>query len=169
MRKSTAAAGTAVFFALAPGVVAGLVPWWITRWDVQGDGAYWAPLRVLGAALLVAALPILVSAFVRFVREGVGTPSPTAPTDRLVVGGLYRYVRNPMYIAVVAAIIGQSLLLGQLGLLVYAAAVGAAVAAFVHGYEEPTLRGTYGAQYESYRAAVPAWLPRRTPWTGATP
>jgi protein-S-isoprenylcysteine O-methyltransferase Ste14 len=166
VRKPMAAAGTAIFFVLAPGVVAGLVPWWLTGWRVRHPQPSWAwaPLRVAGVALLAAGVAALVPAFVQFVREGVGTPAPVAPTQRLVVGGLYRYVRNPMYLAVVATIVGQALALAQPGLLGYAAAVGAAMVAFVHGYEEPTLRGQFGAQYQAYRRAVPAWWPRRRPW-----
>jgi protein-S-isoprenylcysteine O-methyltransferase Ste14 len=82
----------------------------------------------------------------------------------LVVEGPYRYVRNPMYLAVVAVIAGQALLLGQPGLLGYAAVVGGATAAFAHGYEEPTLSRQFGSEYEAYRRAVPAWWPRRHPW-----
>ena len=129
-----------------------------------------AALRGLGAAadggggLLAAGTLVLVHAFARFVVERLGTPAPIAPTRRLVVGGPYRYVRNPMYLAVTAVIVGQALALGQPGLLLYAAAVGGATAAFAHGYEEPTLQRQFGAQYEAYRRAVPAWWPRRHPW-----
>jgi protein-S-isoprenylcysteine O-methyltransferase Ste14 len=123
----------------------------------------WAPLRVAGEALLATGAVVLVHAFLRFVVEGVGSPAPIAPTRQLVVVGSYRYVRNPMYLAVVAVIIGQALLLGQPGLLGYAAAVGGGTAAFAHGYEEPTLQRQFGAQYEAYRRAVPAWWPRRHP------
>jgi protein-S-isoprenylcysteine O-methyltransferase Ste14 len=166
VRKPTAAAGTAIFFAMAPGVVAGLVPWWLTGWRVRHlqPSWAWAPLRMLGGILIAAGVVVLLPAFVRFVAEGAGTPAPVAPTERLVVGGLYRYVRNPMYLAVVATIVGQALALGQPTLLLYAAAVGVAMVAFVHGYEEPTLRAQFGAQYEAYRRAVPAWWPRRRPW-----
>lgn len=164
MRKARAAVGSLAFFVLAPGIVAGLVPWWLTGWQVQSPLPFWAPLRLVGVALLVAGTIVLVQAFVRFVVEGVGTPAPVAPTEHLVVGGLYRYVRNPMYLAVVAIIVGQALLLGQPALLLYAAAVFLAVATFVHGYEEPTLLRQFGAQYEAYRQAVPAWWPRRHPW-----
>jgi protein-S-isoprenylcysteine O-methyltransferase Ste14 len=166
VRKPMAAAGTAIFFVLAPGVVAGLVPWWLTGWRVRHPQPSWAwaPLRVAGVALLIAGVIVLVHAFVRFVTEGVGTPAPVAPTQRLVVGGLYRYVRNPMYLAVMATIVGQALALGQPALLGYAVAAGAAMVAFVHGYEEPTLAGQFGAQYQAYRRAVPAWWPRRRPW-----
>jgi len=160
MRRSVAAAGSALFFALAPGVVAGLAPWWLTGWQVREPLPHWAPLRVVGVLLLAGGAIVLVRAFVRFVVEGAGTPAPVAPTERLVVGGLYRHVRNPMYLAVVATIVGQALALGQPALLLYAAAVWAAVAAFVHGYEEPVLAKRYGEQYEAYRRSVPAWLPR---------
>jgi protein-S-isoprenylcysteine O-methyltransferase Ste14 len=159
-----AAAGSAAFFVLAPGVVAGLVPWSLTGWRVHDPLPYWAPLRVAGGALLAAGVAVLGHAFVRFVAEGAGTPAPVAPTERLVVGGLYRHVRNPMYLAVVATIAGQALALGQPALLAYAAAVAVAVATFVSGYEEPALRRRFGAQYEAYRRAVPAWWPRLRPW-----
>jgi protein-S-isoprenylcysteine O-methyltransferase Ste14 len=166
VRKPMAAASSAAFFILAPGVVAGLAPWWLTSWRVRQPLLWWAwaPLRVAGGVLIAAGVVVLVQAFVRFVREGVGTPAPVAPTQHLVVGGPYRYVRNPMYLAVVATIVGQALALGQPTLLLYAAAAGAAMAAFVHGYEEPTLRHQFGVQYEAYRRAVPAWWPRRHPW-----
>ncbi len=117
MRRSVAVAGTALFFAIAPGVVAGLIPWWLTRWRLRGPLAAWAPVRIAGLIMLILGAIVLVQAFARFVTEGRGTPAPVAPTDRLVVGGLYRYVRNPMYLAVVATITGQALALGQPGLL----------------------------------------------------
>jgi len=161
MRKSVAAVGTSIFFVLAPGLVAGLVPWWLTGWRMRPTAL---PLRVVGLVLLAAGIPVLVSAFVRFVREGAGTPAPVAPTEHLVVGGLYRYVRNPMYLAVLAVIVGQALLLGQPRLLVYAAIAGAAMVAFVLGYEEPTLRRQFGPEYDAYRRAVPGWWPRLRPW-----
>jgi protein-S-isoprenylcysteine O-methyltransferase Ste14 len=122
------------------------------------------PLQVLGVVLLIGGLGVLVHSFARFVVEGRGTPAPVAPTERLVVGGLYRHVRNPMYLGVLAAIVGQGLLLGQFVLLVYAAVVWAAAAAFVYAYEEPTLSARYGAEYDAYRRAVPAWRPRLRPW-----
>jgi protein-S-isoprenylcysteine O-methyltransferase Ste14 len=161
MRRARSAAGSLVFLVLAPGVVAGLVPWLLTGWEAED---VWLPLRVLGAVLLVAGAAALLHAFTRFVVEGLGTPAPVAPTERLVVGGLYRYVRNPMYIAVAATIVGQALVLGQWILLPYAAAFLVVVAAFVRWYEEPTLRRQFGEEYEAYRRAVPGWWPRRRPW-----
>src|SRR5918998_53758 len=164
MRKSTAAVGSAVFFLAAPGVVAGLIPWLLTRWQARELLPYWAPMRVLGGVVLVAGLIALVQAFVRFVVEGLGTPAPVAAPERLVVGGAYRHVRNPMYVAVLAAIVGQALLLGRPGLLGYAGVTWLVVAAFVRFYEEPTLALRFGADYEAYRRAVPAWWPRLRPW-----
>jgi protein-S-isoprenylcysteine O-methyltransferase Ste14 len=164
MRRQVAAVGSAVFFLVGPGIVVGLIPWLLTGWQVREPAPYWAPMRVLGVILLVAGLIVLVQAFVRFVVEGFGTPVPVAAPDRLVVGGLYRYVRNPMYVAILAAIVGQALLLGRLGLLLYAAAVWTISAAFVRWYEEPTLTRRFGAEYEAYRRAVPAWWPRLRPW-----
>jgi protein-S-isoprenylcysteine O-methyltransferase Ste14 len=99
--------------------------------------------------------------------EGFGTPVPVAAPDRLVVGGLYRYLRNPMYVAGLAVMVGQALLLGQLGLLLYAAAFWLIAASFVRWYEEPTLTRRFGADYEDYRRAVPAWWPRLRPWKPA--
>ena len=163
MRLRRAAFGSALFFLAAPGVVVGLVPWWITRWELLPASLL---VRVLGGLLLAVALPVLVSAFLRFVRDGLGTPAPVAPTERLVVTGAYRYVRNPMYVAVIAAIVGQALLLGQTVLLYYAALVALLVVSFVRLYEEPVLRRQFGEQYDAYRRAVPRWMPRLRPWNG---
>jgi protein-S-isoprenylcysteine O-methyltransferase Ste14 len=169
VRKARAAAGTFLFLFVAPGVVAGLIPWWLTGWAVEEPIPHWLTLRVVGVVLLAAGVVVLLEAFVRFVLEGAGTPAPIAPTERLVIGGLYRYVRNPMYLAVGAIIVGQALLLGQLILLAYAGAFFAVVGAFVRWYEEPTLHRRFGEQYEAYRRAVPGWWPRRKPWEpGAT-
>ncbi len=164
MRRSVAAAVSLVFFAIAPGVVAGLVPWWLTHWRVQRPLSEFVVARGLGVVLLIGGTVVLIAAFMRFVTEGAGTPAPVAPPEHLVVGGLYRYVRNPMYLAVEATIVGQALLLWQPALLLYAAAVWATMALFVRMYEEPALRRKFGAQYEAYRDAVPAWWPRLRPW-----
>jgi protein-S-isoprenylcysteine O-methyltransferase Ste14 len=165
MQRTAAAVGTSIFFAVAPGTLAGLIPWWLSGWHLRHtEVAAWIPFRVLGGALIAAALPVLVAAFVRFVREGFGTPAPVAPPEFLVVGGAYRYVRNPIYLAVSALIVGQALLLGQPALLWYAAIVAAMFVVAVYGYEQPTLRESFGADYDEYRRAVPAWWPRRRPW-----
>jgi protein-S-isoprenylcysteine O-methyltransferase Ste14 len=161
--KGAAAVGSAIFLALAPGVVAGVVPWLVTGWESKHPPL---ALQILGALLIATGAAVLVEAFARFVIEGIGTPAPVAPTQRLVVGGLYRHVRNPMYVAVASTIVGQALLLGQWGLLAYAALFAAVVATFVLGYEEPTLSQQFGAEYEEYSRAVPRWWPRLRPWRG---
>jgi protein-S-isoprenylcysteine O-methyltransferase Ste14 len=161
VRKLTAVAGTAGFLVIAPGVVAGLGPWWLTGW--QAGVAYPVPVRAAGAVVTAAGAAVLLGAFAQFALEGRGTPAPPAPTGQLVVRGLYRYVRNPMYLAVLAVIAGQALLLGRPVLLAYGAAVAVAFAAFVRGYEQPALARRYGAQYETYRRAVPGWWPRLRP------
>jgi protein-S-isoprenylcysteine O-methyltransferase Ste14 len=166
MRRPAAAIGSAIFFLVAPCVVAGLVPWLLTGWESEQPLPGWDVLRPVGALLILAGVAALVHSFVRFVIEGFGTPAPVAPASRLVVGGLYRYVRNPMYVAIAAVIVGQALLLGQLSLLIYALAVLAVFAAFVRFYEEPVLSERFGAEYEQYRAAVRGWLPRLRPWIG---
>jgi protein-S-isoprenylcysteine O-methyltransferase Ste14 len=167
MRKPAAAIGSAIFFVLAPTVVAGVVPWLLAGWR---SGVTWLPLQLLGWILVAAGTVVLLHAFTRFVREGSGTPAPVAPTERLVVGGLYRFVRNPMYVAVVAVIVGQALIFGRLGLWIYAACAWLTMAAFVRLYEEPTLRAQFGTDYDTYQRSVPAWLPRGTPWhAGSSP
>ncbi|HEY7225116.1 MAG TPA: isoprenylcysteine carboxylmethyltransferase family protein [Micromonosporaceae bacterium] len=165
MRTRTAAAGSALFLLLAPGSVTVLVPWLLTGFHARPATGGWVVARVVGALLIVVGGSFVVGAFVRFVREGLGTPAPVAPPTRLVVGGVYRYLRNPMYVAVTAVIVGETLVLGQLVLLVLAAVALAAMVAFVKLYEEPDLAQRFGEEYERYRRAVPGWWPRLRPWT----
>src|SRR5687768_12011800 len=138
MPRLRAATGSLLFLLIAPGTLAGLVPWWLTGWAIRDcPEPYATPLRLVGAVLIVLGVPALLHAFARFVLEGIGTPAPVAPPERLVVGGLYRHVRNPIYIALIATIVGQALVLAQPGLLLYAVVLGVAFVAFVCGYEEP--------------------------------
>lgn len=150
-----------LFFLAAPGATAGLVPWLLTGWAYDG-GLGWA--QAGGIALATAGLAVVVAAFVQFVVEGRGTPAPTAPTETLVVGGLYRWVRNPMYVAVAAMIGGQALFFEDRGVAIWLAVFCAAVWTFTVAYEQPTLRASYGAQYATYCDNVPGWYPRLTPW-----
>ena len=124
------------------------------------------PVRILGGILIALGAAFLLHAFYRFVVEGLGTPAPVAPPEHLVIGGVYRHVRNPMYLAVASTIVGQALLLGRFELLAYAALFGAIAFCFVHFYEEPTLARQFGSSYEEYRRAVPRWLPRLRAWRG---
>jgi protein-S-isoprenylcysteine O-methyltransferase Ste14 len=162
MQTSKAAVASAAFFVVAPGTVVGLIPWLITRWEIAASTPMWR--LVLGALLVVAGLILPIHAFVQFVKAG-GTPMPIAPTQRLVVTGFNRYVRNPMYLGLLVAILGQALMFGSWTLVVYAAVLWFVTASFVHWYEEPTLLREYDGEYEVYRRNVRAWLPRWHPWT----
>jgi protein-S-isoprenylcysteine O-methyltransferase Ste14 len=152
------ALGTFVFFVAAPGTMAGLVPWLVTGWDGSPPG--WDAVDVLSVLTGLAGLAIVVACFVRFVREGRGTPAPAAPTEQLVVGGLYRYVRNPMYVGVGLVIAGQCLAFRSVALVAWLALFTVAVTVFVVTYEQPTLRERYGASYDAYCRSVPAVVPR---------
>lgn len=153
--------GTIVFVALVPGTVVGGVPYWLSGWRMGPPLLGTAVTRWVGALLVVAATPLFVAFCRRFVVEGHGTPAPVAPTEHLVVGGPFRWTRNPGYIAVVSMIAGEGLFLASPAVLVYAGALAIAFHAFVVLYEEPTLRATFGAEYEDYRRRVPRWVPRR--------
>jgi protein-S-isoprenylcysteine O-methyltransferase Ste14 len=157
--------GSIVFLFVAPGIVAGAIPWWISQYQMQPAFLGIEPIRWAGALLLALGAVLLLETFARFALQGLGTPAPIAPTRSLVVTGSYRFVRNPMYVAVVSLILGQALLLGSLGTLLWAAVVWLTVHLFVLGYEEPTLSRTYGEQYDRYRANVRRWIPRLKPWS----
>jgi len=156
--------GTGVFLVLAPGTFDVFVPWWISRWRVHAAFPGFLALRVLGWLLIAAATPVVLESFARFALQGVGTPAPVFPTQRLVVSGFYRYVRNPMYVAVVSIVLGQALVFGDLRLLAYGVTALLVTHLFVLFYEEPTLRRTFGAEYEAYCAHVGRWVPRLHPW-----
>jgi protein-S-isoprenylcysteine O-methyltransferase Ste14 len=161
-----AALGTFVFFVAAPVTMAGLVPWLVTDWE--GSPAGWDALDLLGGLVGLVGLAMVVACFVRFVREGRGTPAPIAPTEELVVGGLYRYLRNPMYVGVGLVIAGQWLAFRSLPLVVWLGLFTVAVTVFVVAYEQPTLRARYGASYDAYCRSVPAVVPRLRQRTRST-
>src|SRR3954451_4824037 len=166
MRITSAAVGSFGWLVVAPGTVCGLVPWLITGWRRPGDPVPW--VDAVGWVLVLAGAAVLVHAFIAFAWHGRGTPAPAAPTERLVVQGAYRHVRNPMYVAVLALVLGQVLLFASWGLFAYLVVIGITMASFVRVYEEPTLRETYGPAYDEFCENVPGWLPRVTPWQGAT-
>jgi protein-S-isoprenylcysteine O-methyltransferase Ste14 len=154
----SAVAKTLLFTAVVPGTVAGIVPW-----IIRGDSAVAARGAELVAAAVVIVFGIAVyfyTAFWSFAAIGGGTPAPIAPTKILVVQGLHRFVRNPMYIGVGLVIGGQAWLFHSLALAVYVAFMLLAAHLFVLFYEEPTLRKRYGEEYERYRVSVPRWIPK---------
>ena len=156
-RRRRAALGTALFTLTVPGTVVVAVPYLLTGWRVAES---W-PVRLVGLCLILAALPVFAAFLARFVREGIGTPAPVAPTERLVVGGPFERVRNPGYLSVIAMVAGQALLFASAAVLGYAALLALAFHSFVVLYEEPTLRRRFGAEYARYCQRVPRWLPRR--------
>ena len=164
VQRGIAVLGSAIFFVVAPCTLAGLVPWWITGWQLQPPFLGLELTRGLGAMMILAGVPGIVDSFARFALQGLGTPAPIAPPRNLVVTGLYRYVRNPMYVAVVAIILGQAVLIGDRRLIVYGALLWLFFHVWVVAYEEPTLEQTFGKEYEAFRAAVPRWIPRMRPW-----
>lgn len=150
-----------------PALVLGYFPWAITHFRVPPS----EPLgQALAASLLIAAgLVPLLESIVRFVVVGDGTLVPAVPPEHLVVSGLYRYVRNPMYVGVLTVIAGEALLFWNRDMLIYLAAVWLAAHLFVFFYEEPKLMRTFPDEYPLYRKNVPRWLPRTTPWNQAPP
>jgi protein-S-isoprenylcysteine O-methyltransferase Ste14 len=156
-----AVVGTIVFVALVPLNVVVVIPRLVTGWRFDPPLLGVPATRWVGAALLVVGFPVFWSFIVRMVQEGHGTPAPVAPTRRLVVGGAFRWVRNPGYIGVVSMAVGQALLFGNRPLVAYAACLALGFHLFVVLYEEPTLRRQFGADYEAYCRRVSRWLPRR--------
>ena len=168
VRRSAAVVTSVLWFVLTGGTGAVLVPWWLTGWQARHPFPYWGVVQAVGVVLIVAGLSAPLHVFVQFVRAG-GTPMPGAMTTRLVVTGLNRYVRNPIYLGAVTIFVGEALLLGRLSLLLYAVAAWVGIAAFVRWYEEPALVRRFGADYQVYRRGVPAWLPRLHPWDPDAP
>lgn len=167
MEWKGALAGSAVFFGLAPGIVAGVIPWFITKWRF-GEGAFLSA-SIIGGVMTAISLALLIDCFRRFAIEGKGTPAPLAPTEELVISGPYRHVRNPMYLAVTGLIFGQALLFGNAALIAYGVAIWIAFDLFVITHEEPRLRREFSEAYEAYSKAVPRWIPRLTPWKQPEP
>jgi protein-S-isoprenylcysteine O-methyltransferase Ste14 len=167
VQKAIAILGSAVFFVIAPCVLAGLIPWSITRWELRPPFFGLELTRVIGGIVILAGVPGVVDSFARFALQGLGTPAPIAPTRNLVVTGLYRYVRNPIYVAVVAIVLGQAVLFGDWRLIVYGAPLWLAFHVLVVAHEEPALEQTFGGEYAAFRANVPRWIPRLTPWRAA--
>ena len=156
--------GTLALFALVPLTVAGLIPFWLTGWRMEGPFLGVTILPALGVVMILAGLGSLLESFARFVLVGHGTPAPVVPPTRLVVSGQYRHVRNPMYVAVLFIVAGQGLLLGSVALLDYAGLLWFLFHVWVIIYEEPTLGNQFGESYRIYRENVRRWWPRLRPW-----
>ena len=142
---------------LLPGMVAGVIP------ALLVDGLAAWPLVVLGAVVAALGLALIVQTVALFASVGKGTLAPWDPTERLVVRGPYRRVRNPMISGVLCVLLGEALAFGSVAVLVWFAIVFALNAVYFPLIEEPDLQRRFGADYEAYRAAVPRWLPRLRP------
>ena len=164
--RAAALAGSALHLIIAPGTIAGLLPFLISRWRFAGDFGSSGALRTAGIIAIIIGAAALLECFIRFAWSGLGTPAPVAPTRRLIISGLYRYVRNPIYIAAIAIILGEALWFGNVGLLVYALIVWAAFHLFVLLYEEPALRRQFPNDYQKYCHNVGRWIPHLQPWAG---
>jgi protein-S-isoprenylcysteine O-methyltransferase Ste14 len=146
-----------------------LFTWFIPRWLAAGRPLGPEP-RVLPLSLMIAGGLIMLRCIWDFAWTGRGTPAPFDPPRRLVIRGLYRWVRNPMYLGMGLFLLGEALLLPQItrGLLAVIAVAGVSVTLFVMVYEEPVLRGKFGADYETYCRHVRRWIPRLTPFDKAS-
>jgi protein-S-isoprenylcysteine O-methyltransferase Ste14 len=144
---------------LLPGLIAGYVPWrFFGLAEVSPDAG--DPTQLLGLLSIGTGSALLTACIWEFARSGRGTLAPVDPPRELVVRGLYRYVRNPMYLGVTAIVLGEALLVQSCALLLYWAVWFLAANLFVLGYEEPTLRRRFGASYQAYARRVGRWLPR---------
>ena len=164
MRKSTAAVVSVAWGVAVGGTFACVLPYLLNEWHFHRPLPYWAVAQAAGGLLICAGLVPLAASFIDFIKAD-GTPVPVASPPRLVVSGFYRYVRNPIYVGFLAILIGEVLLFGSSGLLEYAAVAWCIAAAAVRFYEEPVLARKFGAEYQDYRRAVRAWIPRPRPWT----
>lgn len=154
---------TAIFLVLLPGTVLVYLPWLMLTRSRELLAVQLGSLRVIGALPLVLGVSILLRCAWAFATIGRGTPAPIDPPRVLVVAGLYRYVRNPMYVGIVMALVGEAILFESINLLIYAAAFWLPAHLFVVLHEEPTLQRKFGRQYDEYRRQVPRWIPRATP------
>src|SRR5437660_12139775 len=143
MNRVSASLGSILFLIIAPGMIAGLVPWWISKWTRASAFPNNPVLDILALVVIAGGLVLLLDSFVRFALQCVGTPAPVFPTRHLVVTGLYRYVRNPIYLAVTALVLGQGLLFANTTLFLYGTALWIGFHVFVVFYEEPKLRATF--------------------------
>jgi len=156
-----------LWYVVAGGAAAVAVPWALTGWRADHSPDWWPAAAVLGVVLIAVGLFATGWVFVEFVRAG-GTPMPGAMTPRLVVTGLNRHVRNPIYLGALAIFLGETSLLLRWSMLVFSVAAWAGTALFVRRYEQPLLARRFGADYQLYCDGVRPWLPILRAWTPDT-
>jgi protein-S-isoprenylcysteine O-methyltransferase Ste14 len=150
---------TILFTFLVPGTEFVVIPYLLLR--LFGSQFDLGHIRLLALIFFIPGVAIITWCFIDFIRRGRGTPAPYDPPRRLVVAGLYRYVRNPQYIGVVLVLLSEALFFGSWILLGYVAFFGIGYHLFVRFYEEPTLNRLFGEDYARYCATVPRWIPKR--------
>ncbi|HEY7349201.1 MAG TPA: isoprenylcysteine carboxylmethyltransferase family protein [Ktedonobacterales bacterium] len=155
---------TLLFTVLVPGAVIVYFPLWLLASQEGGFHLEIGSLWMLGMLPFLIGVGIYLWCAWHFTFAGQGTPAPIDPPKHLVARGPYRVVRNPMYVGVLTALLGEALLFHSLSLVIYAALVFVAVHLFVVFYEEPRLRRQFGASYQDYCAQVPRWIPRLSLW-----
>jgi protein-S-isoprenylcysteine O-methyltransferase Ste14 len=146
---------TLLFTLLLPGTVTVLLPALLLSAEA-GRTRSW--LNVFGLPLIAAGVAIYLHCAWHFAFTGQGTPAPIDPPKELVVRGLYRYMRNPMYVGVLGVLFGEALWFASMSLFGYAALVWLLFQLFITGYEEPHLQRQFGATYQRYCQTVPRWL-----------
>ena len=148
-------------FLILPGVAAFIAPPLLASIDPWRTGVFWP-----GAVVMFLGVVLLLWCVRDFYVAGKGTLAPWDPPKTLVVVGLYRFVRNPMYVGVITLVVGWSVLLTSPVLFGYALALAIAFHVRVLVHEEPWLESQFGSDWVRYRAAVRRWLPRLVPWRG---
>ncbi|HEU5292505.1 MAG TPA: isoprenylcysteine carboxylmethyltransferase family protein [Cyclobacteriaceae bacterium] len=147
------------FTILQPGMVAGFIPYWIIRNQLdQILEKQMGIFQFIAVLLFITGFVVTIACILRFAFEGKGTLSPADETKQLVIGGLYRYSRNPMYVGVMLMLIGEALLASSKDLWIYAAIIFGCFHLFILIHEEPRLQRDFGDQYTQYRQKVRRWL-----------
>jgi protein-S-isoprenylcysteine O-methyltransferase Ste14 len=148
-----------IFIIFVPGTVTILVPYVLLNSFGELLLVNIGNFRYLGVIPVFLGVPILLWCIWDFTFTGKGTPMPIDPPKKLVVRGLHQYVRNPMYVGAVFILAGETIIFASLLLFGYTVFIFLCFHIFVIGYEEPTLRRTFGGAYEAYCESVPRWFP----------
>lgn len=148
-----------IFTILQPGIVAGLIPYYIVKRNLQEmDASLFSLYHYTGLAILFIGIIIMLYCIFDFAAKGRGTLSPADKTKQLVISGLYKYSRNPMYIGVLSILLGECIFMQSTRLFIYTLFVFVGFYVFVIFYEEPRLKKDFGKEYEDYKKSVHRWI-----------
>ena len=149
-----------IFSFILPVTVVVIIPWWIEKNSTIHAGLY----PIFGMTLIVVGLIIMTLTISSFIRVGKGTLAPWSPPKKLVIKGLYRYVRNPMIMGVLVVLLGEALTLSSKNIVIWAGEFFIINVIYFIIYEEPNLEKRFGEEYREYKKHVSMWLPRLTPY-----